>query len=391
MAKNTDIAILDIGSQKFTAVVADGTDNILSIKKDSMCENAYAGFVDGQWVEPEKLKECISSLMKLTMVRSKTRPTTVYVGVPGEFTTVYCQEENIYFPPRKVNAQDVEDLFNSDDKVNTHSRYQVINKAPIYYSLSSGEKTLAPISIVSEGLSGMLSYILCDRNFIRDLTGILKGLGFENVKFVSSCLAEALNLFEAGIRDQSLILIDVGYITTTVSVVKADGILFMKSFSLGGAMISVDLATHFKIPFDVAESLKDSLRLSLSVTAEDTYGVSLNGQEYTFNAIEAHEIAIRKILEIAQVCQACIDKCKVQFKLPSDISVFLTGGGISYIQGAQVISEVLQKEIDAVAPTFQLLGKPNYSSTYGLLKYAGKEEQSQKKTLIGSLKKLFNK
>lgn len=378
MAKNNGVAILDIGSKTISAIIVDNKDDLVAVKKESICEVNYPGFVNGEFCEVESLRQTIVSLIKLAMARTVTKTNTIYVGVPGEFTTVYCAKRAITFPsPKRIDANDIDKLFDSEDKVKNHPRYRVIQRTPIYFELDSKkEKTLGPIDCVASRLSGLLSYVLCDKAFMLSITKILTEMGFNDIKFISSCFAESMALFETEIRDQTVALIDVGYITTSLTIVKTDGIIYMKSFSIGGAFIAMDFMNEFNISYAVAEKLKDKLRLSLNVTDENVYEFIDNGTKYSFDALKVHQIATNRISQITEAVRACLNSCK--FDLPSDLLICLTGGGISFIQGGTVMSNLMHRDIDVVAPTLQQFSRPNLSSIYGLLLYA-KNKQKVKK------------
>lgn len=378
MAKNSGVAILDIGSKTISTIIVDNNDDLVGIKKEAICEVNYSGFVNGAFCEPETLKQTITSLLKLAMARTITKPNVIYVGVPGEFTTAYCSKCSISLSsPKRIDANDVDALFDSEQKVKNHPKYRVIQRSPIYFELDDKkEKTLAPIGAVASKLGGLLSYILCEKTFMLAITKILTELGFSEIKFISSCFAESMALFETDVRDQTVALIDVGYITTSVTVVKTDGIIYMKSFSRGGAFIAMDLMNEFNIPYNVAEKLKDKLRLSLNVTNENVYEFVDNGTKYSFDAVKVHEVATNRIGEITEIVRGCLNSCK--FDLPVDMPIFLTGGGISFIQGGAVVSRLMNREIDVVAPTLQQFGRPNLSSIYGLLLYAKKQQKVKK-------------
>lgn len=78
-------------------------------------------------------------------------------------------------------------------------------------------------------------------------------------------------MFDARKRDQYVVLIDVGYLTTTVSVARGDGILSLHTFSYGGVNITGEIARMLKIPFTDAEALKRKVSLSLSMSDTDYY------------------------------------------------------------------------------------------------------------------------
>ena len=88
MAKS-DVAVLDFGSSKLTLLVGHRTvNNNFSITASSDID--YAGFMDGEFLEEESLRDDISKAV-LEVNKTLTKPLTkLYVGVPSEF----CQMEH---------------------------------------------------------------------------------------------------------------------------------------------------------------------------------------------------------------------------------------------------------------------------------------------------------
>ena len=60
--KQPEVAVLDIGSGKLSVMVGKKTEDGFIVIAQS--ESSYGGFVDGEWLEAEKLSDCISKTIK---------------------------------------------------------------------------------------------------------------------------------------------------------------------------------------------------------------------------------------------------------------------------------------------------------------------------------------
>lgn len=377
-----DVAILDFGSGKITALIGQrGLNDTLTIVGKGEAE--YQGFCDGEFFRPDQLPQAINHAISTAETTAKCKINKLYVGVPGDFTVCVCKdvESNFGSPKHKITAKDVDFLHEQGNNFRDSS-LKLINVQPIYYTLSNERRLIEPVGMQSAKLSGHISYLLAEIGFINTVNSILDSLGIKNVEYVSSVLAETLFLFEEVKRDQYVVLIDVGYITTNVVVARGDGILSLHSFSLGGGNITGDLANYFKISFAEAEALKRKVVLTLSMGQDDCYEVS---EKYP--AALTNEIVAARIGTIAKTVLKCLDLS--QYEIPENISYSLTGGGISYIRGAkEILAEKFARPVEIAVPPIPQMEVPAWSSSLGLLDLAINIQGSQKK---GFFAKLFNK
>lgn len=364
MPKIREVAVLDIGSRSVSAVCGgQGINRIINIKGKG--EALYSGFSDGKFFEPDKLGGVIERAIRECEENIKSRIKKIYVGIPGEFCTTFTKEIFISFKSRrKVTDIDVEELYatgevSSDDFV-------LINRTPIWYALDDNNRTLKPVGCSSSRISGLLSYSYAEKKLIQTIGGILDGLGIKG-QYICSPLAEALVLSEE--REKKVLFTDVGYLTTSVALAEGEGLLFLKSFSSGGAYISADLMDFFKISFPLSEKLKEQVKLGLEVSDEDKYKVVLGDESCDVSMKAAIEVTAARIESIAKTIKKCIKDC--QEKLPDYLPLLLTGGGISYIRGAaDILSRVLDRNVEIAAPRLPQMDKPHLSSSVGLLRFA---------------------
>lgn len=357
------IAILDFGSSQVSALVGSrGVNNTLVI--DAFSSVKYDGFSNGQFLRPELLYNVVSSAIDNAQKAANMRIKHLFVGVPAEFSACVVREASLSLGRRrKISAIDLEELFNQGQSfLKDVQGFSLINKQPIYYSLDDDRRIIEPIGTPSIKISALLSYILAENKFINFIDDILEGLEIESAEYVSAPLAQAMFLLDNFKRDGSAVLIDIGYITSSVAVVRGDGLLSLSSFSIGGGHIAGDLAKYFGISFSEAESLKRKVMVSLLPANDDVY--EIGGKE--FDAKTVNKIVCARLLVIAKAITKCLDNCR--FELPQTISYCLTGGGISYMRGAkEFISQEIGNEIELINPPIPLMEKSELSSSLGLL------------------------
>ena len=378
-----EVAILDFGSSKITVLIAErGVNNTFNIKGTGEIE--YAGYYEGKFLEPEKVKLAVGLAINNAETTARSRVTKIYVGVPGEFLTVACREAQITFPKKKkINDSDIAELFFAGDVFKKNPTHTVINNTPIYFTLDDNRRVIEPRGMVSTKLGGYISYTLAENNFLDFVEAMLDDLGIRSTKYISSPLAESLLLFEPEIRDRYAILVDCGHISTNVMLVRGDGQLFLNSFSMGGGHITGDLSQCLKISFYQAESLKRKVVLSLLADESDFYEVASKDYMIPFSAKTTNEIVSERINLIATFILKCFSRCEYDF--PDYIPVYLTGGGLSYIKGARdYLSKRLGRKVEVVSPPVPGLNRPHFSTALGVLDIALDLENGFNTTIISN-------
>ena len=227
------IAVIDVGSSKITALIGERGINktfIIKARKDY----AYDGYADGEFFDAAGVKRVLFSVAAFITNTVSKREIRVYVGVPGEFTKVTVKNSQISFSGKKrITETDIDALFDSAF-VPASAKYSLINRSAIVYELDDYRRLANPIGATSEILKGTLSFIVCSNYFIEIVKNTLRAAGIDEVDCVSSSLAEVMYLLEPETRDRIVMLLDVGYISSTFTLVQGDGILYQRSFAYGG-------------------------------------------------------------------------------------------------------------------------------------------------------------
>ena len=107
------VAVIDVGSSKITAIIGERGINKTFIIKGRYSFD-YDGFANGEFFNLKQLKQVLNSVADCIIKGSLEKIETVYVGVPGDFTRVYIRDSQLSFPKkRKIVEEDVDALFDS--------------------------------------------------------------------------------------------------------------------------------------------------------------------------------------------------------------------------------------------------------------------------------------
>lgn len=379
--KGKETAVLDIGSSKISVMIAEkGVNNTFNIKSSS--EENYDGFSGGEFFSLESLTTAITDAVKKAGENLRYKIKKIYVSVPSEFSYSVNKEVNVTFPKRKkVKDSDIFEIFDSSQNFPEDSF--VINRSPIYFILDDNRKVLNPVGETTSKLNILISYILTEKSFVETISKILNDLEIFEIDFIASSLSEALFLTEPEMRDNGLILIDCGYITTSVSLVKGDGILALKAFSLGGGHITGDLCQCLNLSFSQAEMLKRKVVLSLDATDNDFYEVNIDGKMQPVSAKLVNEIILARLDMFSDVFNRILNSSEFNTQNKPFIPILITGGGLNYLKGAKdYLSKQMGKNLEYIAPNVPQMNRPHYSDILSLLDIALTQEKNIKKNIF---------
>lgn len=360
------VSVISFGSSGITAAVAmRGVNDTFLIKGKKVFP--YEGFQEQAFLDIKSLSDAVSEAIGFIKQTAYRSIGILYVGVPGAFTSVILKDSQISFERKKrITDSDLESLFDAAF-VSSSKKYKLINRSSIYYELDDTRRLADPVGSASAFLKGKLSFTVCNSYFIDTVDPLIKGSGIENTEYVSLPLAEAIYLISPEERDRTAIVADIGYLSTTFTVVHGDGVLYQKSFDYGGGYITATLSNDCEIDFSSAEELKRAVNLCV-LNEDDCY------------EIESYHDKVLKIGEVNAKVSSCLDILCEELSgamdssgidIPEYLPLLITGGGISYMRGAKEhISRRLNVAVKILAPKVPMLDKPTESSVLSLLDIA---------------------
>ena len=90
----TTVTAIEFGTSKIVALVAEtsGRQRCDIVGAGTVI---YDGYMEGRWNAPDQLNEAIAGALKAAEDQSHTHIKEVYVGVPGDFSTVRTVEVKV--------------------------------------------------------------------------------------------------------------------------------------------------------------------------------------------------------------------------------------------------------------------------------------------------------
>jgi cell division protein FtsA len=359
--ENTNqVAILEIGSEKITGIVGtNGVNGQLFITAKH--EMPFAGFASGKFNDTDDLKLVISQILGDLEDSAGFKIKKIFVGVPAEFISVRVGEaKQGYAKQKSISSKKIEQICNIAYSGITDGEYSLINKGAIDFLIDEKIRTMKPNKTKAKRFAANVSFVFCQTTFIEIIAKIFADLLIDQVELISSTLAQGLYLFSEEERANNQLLIDVGYSTTSVSIIRGEGLINLSSFSVGGNDITNYFADCFDLADADAELIKRQILLSVNPKEDATYDASTDGKMVRINAETANNI-VKSFIEI--ISKNLHRIFKKFFIVKKNIrTVYLTGGGLAPIFGA---ADYLSKSIAYNVETKKCmqLDAPNLTDT----------------------------
>ncbi len=368
MKKSKFVLVFDIGSSKLRAVVAGrGLNNTFNVR--GLKEIEYDGFYEGEFLDKDKIYSIFEGIVGEFEVYLD-RIDKVYIGVPAEFSSVMTTEVASNFGERrKVRKADIDSLQYMAGEKAKNANVEVVSVSAVEYVVD-GRVTMSPIGESGSSIMGKLSVVYANKDFIDTFNGIVGGLGFNAVEYISEPLAQAHFVIPAEKKEDLALLVDSGDLTTSIALVKGEGLLLLTSFSRGGGFVTNDLSEAFELSMSEADRLKKQIVLSLKGKQTDYYELTTDlGKITKIMLSEANEVVGYRIEELAEVISKCLQLHNQQFA--SYLPIFLTGGGISKLKGGRdYLAKCLGRNVTYGVPPLPGKDRPELASLYSLVSVA---------------------
>lgn len=372
--KNESVAILDVRSYEITFFLGSKGVNDTFVFYGSHTEK-YDGFSTDGFFNGESFRRAV--VAAITSVRQNYEGVIgeIFVGVPSNFLSVMTKGHTTSFPSkRKITAQDIEALYESGLN-GLLAKERCIRHSDMYFTLGDNRKYFEAqdlYGVPTTLLQGALCYYFIADEFYDAATSVLQNLEFQDVKFLPTSLAQALYLLPEKRREGYAFLLDIGFLTSSVSVVYGNGIVREESFDGGLGTILVSLMQEFDVEYAIAEEILASANISGGSVPKELMWTSENG-EASFSVQRIND-TIKCGLD--GLCE-CVEKFFGKYYREKYMTVFavnpisVTGEGIAGIAGAaEHISKRLNRLTEIVSPDLPYYDKPTFSSRMALLNMA---------------------
>lgn len=390
----TRIAAIEFGTSKIVTMIAEnsGMDRLDIVGSGTV---PYDGYSEGDWNTPRQMVQRVRDSIAAAELEANSKIHEIYVGVPGEYIHVLSCEAQVDLPDGAVDETAVNAVLDqAADALNVvQSGCRVLHRSPAWFSVDDGKKTMSPSGRGST-LRALVTFVVAEQMFIEDVSEMMGVLNVTILGFLSTTMGEGMLLLPLEDRDRAALLIDCGYLSTEISVVEGDALIYHAMLPRGGGHVTADLATELRISMRAAEQIKRGYVFNPDEFDRDSFSEVYDeaGNRVTFPREVVQEIVERSVDELADMVRLTVNN-DVSELLGSRSQIYLTGGGLALMRGGrEYLSEKIGRPIKVAAAKSSKMNSPVYSAALGLadLTFDSIEQHSDgEEPVFGKLRNLF--
>ena len=407
MAIGDIIVGIDIGTSKVCTVVGE-VNNFGQI--EIICSTSYKcnGLKKGKIINEEDISLSIEKTIKDAEEQTNLKINSAYVTIPGKYVTIV---QNSITKDAKdkyagISVKDVQSAIMQVKDIDIPENKTLIDIVPDKITLENGTVVTDPVGNLSSNFTISAQVILAAKDYVRQLTGILKKAGLETDGIVPITLAERNLILDKNELNDNVMLLDIGAGNTDIGVFEGSTFVYTNSIPLGGDNITNDISLVLNISEEEADKLKRQYGLALRSFIDNDNEITLNtsrgeSKTKTIKSSELIEIIEARIEEIFSIINKDIINQGIKQKINN---VILTGQGIININKSDVAGKIILN-IPVKISTGRAIStvKPAYRTSYSLVRYIAsrpfaktvssnidtKNETNILKTILERIKEFF--
>ena len=326
MAKHDLIVGLDIGSGTIKILVASKNPNEDALEVLAFAQEPSIGVRKGVVIDPEKVSEQISLLIKRVEEQINKRISSVYVNVGGShvFSTNSRGLVSVSRADQKISQEDIERVLQAAQTFPLPANREILEAFPREFIID-GEKGIKSV----EGLKGVrleaeVLLLGAFTPYVKNLTTAVLSSGLEINDLIFSPLASARAVLSSKEKELGVVLLDIGAGTTNLAIFEEGELVHMSILPIGSSHITNDLAIYLKTDTEIAERIKIDYGSVLFQGQDKKEKVKFDEKEIlTFSLKKISRVIEDRVLEIFR---EVIKELKKAGKTELPAGIVLTGG-----------------------------------------------------------------
>ncbi len=397
--ENYQIVGIDIGSGSIKSIIGDvepnGIINVVGFGKSS----SKTGIKKGNVIDIAQTVKAIKEAVDVASSMAAADVLKVIITISGDHIKSVNSKGVVAVNELEITQHDVEKALQKCKDSFLSQNKEIIHIIPQEYAVDDQRGIPNPIGMTGNSLEVQVHVALANSASTKNIINCVNQNQLEVLSMVFAPIASAYGVLTQDEKELGVMLIDIGYATSTISVYKEGSILFSHIIPVGGYNITNDLALSLQIPIDVAEKLKVQYGFAMAGDNNPNQTIEVNkGNNVSIQTIS--EIIQYRVKEIFEFIKDDVIKAGVYNLTASGI--VLTGGSAN-LNGIQTLAEdFFKKNVRVGFPHQNIRGltdpikHPEYAASVGLLYYArdnnvGMEQETGKEGFMGKIKDFIKK
>lgn len=381
---------LDIGTSRVKALAARFRADSKDLEILGKASAPSFGVRKGVVMEPERVAEIASSVLREVRKETGREPEDVFVSLGGNhvFSTVSEGAVAISRADGVVSEEDVSRVVDAAKTFSLGQNREILRVFPQEFKVDEEESVREAVGMKGVRLEAKILVIACFTPYLENLSQAVLDSGTDIGYIMSKPLATAESVLAPRERELGVLVVDIGAGTTSFAAFKEKAVLKVGIVPVGSFNITKDLGMGLKTDVDTAERIKlehGSCFLSGKEKAE-VESEALE-EKVSFSHSELGKIIDPRVEEIFSLVKKELgDLASAEFAG----GVILTGGGARLPGVAEMAKETLGFATRVSGPAGFLPEQedPSLSTVCGLVKKAGEFAQKEESLFQKAGKKM---
>lgn len=373
MAIGDIIVGIDIGTSKVVTVVGEVNNfNQIEVICNTSCK--CSGIKKGKIVNEDEIIQSVTKCIGEAEELSSLKINSAYITIHGRYVTI-VQNSLIKEPKDKyagISVKDVTSAIMQVKDIEIPEDKVLIDIVPDKFILEDSKVVEDPVGMLSSEFTLRAQMILADKEYVKQITSILKKVGIDIDGIVPNTLAQRNLILDTNELNDNLMILDIGAGNTDIGIFEGTTFVYTNTIPLGGDNITNDIALVLNISEEESDKLKKQYGLALKSYIDNDADIILNTykgdpKSRTIKSSDLIEIIEARVEEIFTL----VNKDILSSGIKSAINnVILTGQGITNINKSDVAGKIILN-IPVKTATGRLANtvRHEYRTAYALVRY----------------------
>lgn len=253
------ICAIDLGSSKIVTLIASvGSNGRINLIGASSVSSK--GIKKGQIVDFEGATQAITESLDGAERMAGIPISSAYVSIGG--THIASMNTNaVVAVAGKESDIDLKDLARLSEiaKAVSLPQKEILHILPIKYTIDGQEGIKNPLGMSGTRLEAQTHIITGESIVISNLVKCFNKVGVDIEEIVFSGLASSKAVLTETEKELGVVLLDIGYETTAMTVFFEDALIYSSVIPIGARFVTNDIAVGLKVSLESAERIKHKL------------------------------------------------------------------------------------------------------------------------------------
>ena len=367
---------IDLGSKNFRIIAAVVNENSPNPQIITGAVGEAEGIRQGRILNLQDAKNALQRLIKKTEIELGEKIENVNVAITGDFikTKLVQTKNTVAKASNEVTELDFENAkLEATSQILPNSPFHILNVTLSEVRLDGKKVRGNAIHQVGGIIEMKFILHLIPKKILEEYIQLFDELEVNVTELVFSPITSYIPLTKRSERVAGVGILNIGHDTTTFTYFENELPIIMKSWSIGGANITNDVALMLQTKIEDAEEIKKNFK--------------------NLNVKKVQQIINARVEDICDLVKREIAEIAPMGKIPGGI--ILTGGGAKIEEIENTVRKCLDMQVTngnkiLMLQTRNLLKDSSWAVAYGLT-YLDSKEKTAAQDIFDKVKKNFNK